>query len=610
MNKESKINIILSAISIALTAIAYFAFKFIKVPFLLELVVWIIIFLITGHRVLFEAAQKIIHFELLDEKFLMSIASIGALAIGEYIEGIAVMVFYTIGEVFEDMAVSKSRTRISGLAGRRVKLCHKEENGEITDINPRKLAIGDILEIRPGELIPTDCIVEEGTSSINAASMTGESIPVSCAPGSKLMSGTLNIDGILKARVTTLFKDSSSEKIIELVENSTLSKSKTERFISKFATFYTPIVVILAVLVFVLPSIITGRWLYWLRTAMVFLVVSCPCAIVISVPMAFFAGVGSCSKAGLLVKGCDYLEKLASVKAVALDKTGTITKGDMNVISADIDGAALDAIYSGELLSNHPIAKAAAKYLSQKGAKKIEISDFCEITGFGIKFKAMGDEFLVGNAKLVNTLLDGTLFASRNGKLVANFKIGDTLKNDSKDGIENLRIQGAKSVIMLSGDNEKNAKECGMLAGCDEIYYGLTPKEKVDKLKDIMARYKRNVVYVGDGINDAPVLALSDIGIAMGGIGQDAAIEAADAVLMNDSVMTLVRGINIAKKTRLIAYENIIFALGVKLAVLLMAVFGISIMWFAIFADVGVCLLAILNSLRISEYGGYNADTL
>lgn len=610
MNKETKINLILCAVSVVLSAAAIYAFKKFEVPFLVQILTWIAIFLITGHKVLIEAFMKIIHLELLDEKFLMSIASIGALVIGEYIEGVAVMVFYTLGETIEDLAVSKSRDRITSLAGMRVKICHKITDGGIVDESPKKLKIGDIFEVRPGELIPTDGIIIDGNSNVNESSLTGESIPVFKEKGSKMLSGTLNIDGVIKVEATSLFKDSSSEKIIELVENSTLSKSKTERFISKFATVYTPIVVAGAFIVAILPGLITGNWLYWIRTAMVFLVVSCPCAIVISVPMAFFAGVGSASRAGLLVKGCDYFEKLAKTRVVALDKTGTITKGDMLVISANVDSDTKDAIYSAEIKSNHPMAKAVSKYLADDGAKLIEIENFTEITGFGVSFNIGSDRYKVGNAKLVDTIESGTLFASKNGKIVAKFNIGDTIKNDSAFAIEKLRNVGARKVIMLSGDNEKSAKETGELAGVDEIYAGLSPEKKVEKLTEIIKDNKPNVIYVGDGINDAPVLALSDVGIAMGGVGQDAAIEASDAVLMNDSIMSLVRGINIAKKTKLIAIENIVFALSVKIAVLLLAIFGISIMWFAIFADVGVCLIAILNSMRVVSFGGYNADTL
>jgi len=607
MNKDIKISLIKIIVSVSLGAIAIVLFNFISLPFWVKLLIWIFIYLITGFDVLKAAFLDIIHGQLLDEKFLMSIASIGAFFVDEYVEAAGVMIFYCLGEMVQNLAVSKSRSRIKNLAKERVLVAHKIIDNKPADINPKDIEIGDILEVKPGEKIPVDGVIISGITNINAASITGESLPITASQNDEVFSGTICVDGVVRIKATKTFFDSTSEKIIELVEDSTLNKSKTEKFITKFANVYTPLVVIMAAFIAIVPSIAAGNWNVWISRALLFLVVSCPCALVISIPMAFFAGVGNCSKKGLLVKGCDYLEKLADISAVVLDKTGTVTTGEFEVFDCHVsEGQSkeelLKVTLSGEATSNHPIAKSLTEYCKSQGATAKETEEFDEIPGLGIRFEIDGNKFTVGSRWNVITDLPGSVIVTKNNKILGTFEIKDKIKNDSSMAVAEMKKLGVKNVIILSGDSKKQVEDTYNECGADLYLAELKPADKVNQLKQIIEKEKGSVVYAGDGINDAPVLALADVGIAMGGIGQDAAVEASDAVSMNDSLCTIAEGIRTAKKTVVIARENIILAIGIKVLILLLSVIGFGNMFLAVFADVGVCVLAVLNSSRLINF--------
>lgn len=603
--------------------------KFVKLPIILGIIVYIIaitigednfyapfIFLaayvLVGGRVILSAVKNLIKGDFFDENFLMTIATIGAFAIKEYPEAVAVMVFYEIGEMFQSYAVGKSRKSISSLMDIKAEYANVIVNGTESKVLPEEVSINDTILIKPGERVPLDCIIIEGSCSVDNSALTGESLPVNKNVSDELLAGTINLDKVVRGRVIKVYSDSTVARILELVENATSKKAKTERFITKFSKYYTPIVVILAILLAIIPPLVIKDAIFsdWIYRSLIFLVVSCPCALVISIPLGLFAGIGGASKKGVLVKGGNYLEIIKDVDTIVFDKTGTLTKGNFKVTeikNINIDkGELIEIAAYGESFSNHPIAKSiTAEY---KGTiDKSLISNYEEIGGNGVKANINGAKVLLGNDRLmesnniefpkVNSI--GTLInVAINNEYKGYFIISDEIKEDSKKAIEALKNNGIKKVVMLTGDNKKVAEKIGRDLGIDKVYSELLPGDKVNKLEEIIEKAIGKVAFVGDGINDAPVLARADIGIAMGGIGSDAAIEAADIVLMKDEPSSIVDAIKIGKKVNGILWSNIIFSLGIKALVLLLATFGLANIWEGVFADVGVTLIAVFNSMR------------
>lgn len=573
--------------------------------------IYLAIYLFIGWDVAFRAVTGVFRGELLDENFLMFIATVGAFAVREFPEAVAVMAFYQLGELFQNYAVGKSRASIASLMDIRPDVATVIRGGKEIVVDPEEVEIGEIILVRPGEKIPLDGVVVEGTGTLNTAALTGESAPVDVAPGSEVISGSISVSAALKIRSTKAFGESTVSKILDLVENASSEKAKAENFITKFARYYTPAVVIGAVLLAVVPPLFLGIsdgavWMSWLTRALSFLVVSCPCALVISVPLSFFGAIGGASKAGILVKGGNYLEVLNETDVFVMDKTGTITKGSFEVKKV-LPEAKRDEILAAaaiaERLSTHPIARSIEEATGGKAPSDYRIE---EIAGEGVK-AARGEEVIyAGNKRLmaragvaaedINEV--GTIvYVAKNGEYLGAIVIGDTIKPDSARAIAELKAEGSRTV-MLTGDNEKTAAAIAAEAGVDEYASGLLPADKVEHIAKYLGR-KRKTAFVGDGINDAPVLMRADVGLAMGALGSDSAIEAADIVLMNDSLASIPVAKRIAKKTMRIVYENIVFALGVKAAILILSAFGITGMWLAIFADVGVAVLAILNAMRM-----------
>lgn len=573
--------------------------------------IYLAIYLFIGWDVAFRAVTGVFRGELLDENFLMLIATVGAFAVREFPEAVAVMAFYQLGELFQNYAVGKSRASIASLMDIRPDVATVIRGGEEIVVDPEEVEIGEVILVRPGEKIPLDGVVVEGTGTLNTAALTGESAPVDVAPGSEVISGSISVSAALKIRSTKAFGESTVSKILDLVENASSEKAKAENFITKFARYYTPAVVIGAVLLAVVPPLFLGIsdgavWMSWLTRALSFLVVSCPCALVISVPLSFFGAIGGASKAGILVKGGNYLEVLNETDVFVMDKTGTITKGSFEVKKV-LPEAKRDEILAAaaiaERLSTHPIARSIEEATGGEAPSDYQIE---EIAGEGVK-AARGEEVIyAGNKRLmaragvaaedINEV--GTIvYVAKNGEYLGAIVIGDTIKPDSARAIAELKAEGSRTV-MLTGDNEKTAAAIAAEAGVDEYASGLLPSGKVEHIGKYLGR-KRKTAFVGDGINDAPVLMRADVGLAMGALGSDSAIEAADIVLMNDSLASIPVAKRIAKKTMRIVYENIVFALGVKAAILILSAFGITGMWLAIFADVGVAVLAILNAMRM-----------
>lgn len=573
--------------------------------------IYLAIYLFIGWDVAFRAVTGVFRGELLDENFLMFIATVGAFAVREFPEAVAVMAFYQLGELFQSYAVGKSRASIASLMDIRPDVATVIRGGEEIVVDPEEVEIGEVILVRPGEKIPLDGVVVEGTGTLNTAALTGESAPVDVAPGSDVISGSISVSAALKIRSTKAFGESTVSKILDLVENASSEKAKAENFITKFARYYTPAVVIGAVLLAVVPPLFLGIsdgavWMSWLTRALSFLVVSCPCALVISVPLSFFGAIGGASKAGILVKGGNYLEVLNETDVFVMDKTGTITKGSFEVKKV-LPEAKRDEILAAaaiaERLSTHPIARSIEEATGGEAPSDYRIE---EIAGEGVK-AARGEEVIyAGNKRLmaragvaaedINEV--GTIvYVAKNGEYLGAIVIGDTIKPDSARAIAELKAEGSRTV-MLTGDNEKTAAAIAAEAGVDEYASGLLPAGKVEHIGKYLGR-KRKTAFVGDGINDAPVLMRADVGLAMGALGSDSAIEAADIVLMNDSLASIPVAKRIAKKTMRIVYENIVFALGVKAAILILSAFGITGMWLAIFADVGVAVLAILNAMRM-----------
>ena len=582
---------------------------------LLSVLLFVASYLVIGGEVIWIAIKNISRGEIFDENFLMSIATLGAFFIGEYPEAVAVMLFYQIGEMFQGYAVSKSRKSISSLMNIRADYANVLRNGEEAKVDPQNVSIDEVIIIKPGERIPLDGIVLDGTSFIDTSALTGESVPREITVGDEILSGAINNNGVLKVKVNKEFGESTVSRILELVENASNKKAPTEKFITKFSKVYTPIVVVIAILVAVIPPLVISGETFsvWIYRALSLLVVSCPCALVVSIPLGFFSGIGAASKKGILVKGGNYLEALKDSEIVVFDKTGTLTKGVFNVTEINPKNISkeelLEITAMGESHSNHPIAISIAKAYG-KEINKEEIKDYKEISGHGIEVTINDNDVLLGNVKLmkVNNIefdeIDsiGTIvYVAINGQYKGNIVISDEIKENVDIALRELKNVGIKKTVMLTGDNKRVAEKVAKSIGIDEVYSELLPGDKVSKVEEILDKnnQKGKVLFVGDGINDAPVLARADIGVAMGGIGSDAAIEAADVVLMKDKVEAIAEAIRVSRRINKILWQNIIFSLGVKIIVMILVVLGLTNMWAAVFADVGVTLIAVLNSMRI-----------
>ena len=580
-------------------------------------------YFVIGWDVLWRAAKNIIHGQVFDENFLMALATVGAFCTGffgkgEYPEAVFVMLFYQVGELFQSYAVGKSRKSISALMDIRPDYANVERDGSLCRVDPEEVQVGDVIVIKPGEKAPLDGVVLEGRSSLNTSALTGESLPREVEPGDDVISGCINLNGLIRVQVTKVFGESTVAKILDLVENSSSKKAKSENFITKFARYYTPIVVVSAVLLAVAPPLFTGgNWAEWIERALIFLVVSCPCALVISVPLSFFGGIGGASRDGILVKGGNFLEILSDTEIVVFDKTGTLTKGVFNVTAIHPDryseGELLELAALAESYSDHPISR------SLKDAYGMEIdaarvSDVEELSGRGVKAQVDGRLVCAGNDKLMEEIgviwhpchrVGTTVHVAVNGEYAGHIVISDELKPDAAEAVASLKRAGVRKTVMLTGDAKAVGESVAKELGIDEVHAGLLPGDKVDRVEALLREKSERgkLAFVGDGINDAPVLSRADIGIAMGALGSDAAIEAADIVLMDDKPSKLAEAMKISKRTLRIVRQNIVFALAVKAAVLVLSAFGLSNMWEAVFADVGVSVLAILNASRALKKG-------
>ncbi len=588
-------------------------------PFLLKLegtprlLVYLTSYFIVGYDVIIRALRNIARGSAFDENFLMTLATVGAFIIGEYPEGVAVMLFYQVGELFQGMAVNYSRRSISALLDIRPDYANLERNNEIVIVDPEDVHIGDYIIIKPGEKVPLDGIVVEGSSTLDTSNITGESVPRSINIGDNIISGVVNNHGLLKVQVNKEFGESTIVKILDLVENASSKKAPTENFITKFARYYTPIVVFIALGIGVIPTLLGGDFREWAYKAFVFLVISCPCALVISIPLGFFGGIGGASKAGILVKGGNYLEALNDVDTIVFDKTGTITKGVFKVTEIISYGdyteeEVLEFAAYGESFSNHPIGKSILDAYN-KDVNKDYISEYSQVSGKGILVEIDNIPMIIGNKNFLEEhnidvqetqSIGTTVYIARQSTHIGTIIVSDELKDNVKEDIKALKNLGIKEVIMLSGDNTHIAQLVGEKAGVDKIYGDLLPQDKVSIFEDIISKKKAHhkTIFVGDGVNDAPVLARADVGIAMGGMGSDAAIEASDIVIMTDEIGKIGTAIKIANKTKKIVTQNIILAIGLKLLILVLGVYGLATMWQAVFADVGVSIIAILNSIR------------
>lgn len=602
-------------IKLGIGAAAFLAASILKLPVWIELAVYLFSYILVGGEVIVRAARNIARGQVFDENFLMGIATIGAFAIGEFPEGVAVMLFYQIGELFQDMAVNRSRKSISALMDIRPDFANLQVNGEVLKVSPEEVNIGDIILVKPGEKIPLDGKIVEGISMIDTSALTGESVPRDVTIGDDVLSGSINKNGVLTIQVSKSFGESTVAKILDLVQNASSKKAPTESFITKFARYYTPVVVISSAALAILPPLFIEGATFsdWIYRALVFLVVSCPCALVVSIPLGFFGGIGGASKNGILVKGGNYLEALNNVETVVFDKTGTLTKGVFKVTevvctSTFNKDSLLEYAAYAESYSNHPIANSIVRAYG-KEINKGDIQNYNEISGYGIKANIKGKEILAGNQKLMEKEAISVNASHKNGSIVhvaidgaygGYILIADEVKEDSAKAIKELKAVGVQNTVMLTGDSKIVAEAIGTELGLDKIYSELLPDQKVEKIEELYAKKssRGKIVFVGDGINDAPVLARADIGMAMGGVGSDAAIEAADIVIMTDEPSKIVTAIKIAKKTKKIVIQNIVFALGVKGIILILGAFGAATMWEAVFGDVGVALIAVLNAMR------------
>ena len=626
MNKKQKKVLARIIVAAALLIILHF----IEAPGVVTILLYLIPYIVIGYDILKKAYKGIRNGQAFDENFLMAIATVGAFGLGiynelkgvggDYAEAVAVMLFYQIGELFQSVAVGKSRRNISELMDIRPDYANIEVDGTVTKVDPDEVEIGSVIIVKPGEKVPIDGIVIEGTSSLNTAALTGESAPRDCKVGDEIISGCINMSGLLKIKTTKEFGESTVSKILDLVENSSSKKSRSENFISKFAKYYTPIVCYSALALAIIPPVIllilgkNTMYATWLYRALTFLVISCPCALVISIPLSFFAGIGGASSCGVMVKGSNYLEAMASVKTIVFDKTGTLTKGVFEVVnvSCSNDFNKEDVIkYAAyaENYSSHPIAK-SLKTAYGKDVDEKDIGEIEEISGHGIKAVVLGKTVLAGNKRLMeaNSIaytecneVGTVVYVAIDGVYAGYVLIADTLKDNTKAAIKQLKKAGVNKLVMLTGDSKKVADKVAADIGITDVYSQLLPADKVSKVEELLAAKnpKDKLAFVGDGINDAPVLTRSDIGIAMGALGSDAAIEAADIVLMDDDPLKIVKAIKIAKKCIRIVYENIYFAIGIKVICLILGALGIANMWAAIFADVGVMVLAVLNAIRV-----------
>lgn len=602
-------------IRFAVGAVLFLVALLFRLPFWVEFGISFTGYILVGGEVLVRAAKNIARGRVFDENFLMSVATIGAFAIGQFPEGVAVMLFYQIGELFQDIAVNRSRKSIADLMDIRPDFANLKVGDDIKKVTPGEVKIGDTILVRPGEKVPLDGKVIEGKSMLDMSALTGESVPRKAEAGSYVLSGSINKNGLLAIEVAKAFGESTVSKILDLVQNASSKKAPTENFITRFARYYTPIVVIAAAALAVIPPLLVPGATFpeWINRALVFLVISCPCALVVSIPLGFFGGIGGASRSGILIKGSNYLEALNGVDTVVFDKTGTLTRGVFKVTMMQSSGVVAEsslleyAAYA-ESFSNHPIAL-SIKEAYGKEIDKNEITDYDEISGHGIKAKVKGRPVLAGNAKLMamenitfnNTEAFGTVVhLAVDGSYAGYIVISDEIKKDSKNAVKALRDIGVRKLVMLTGDNKAVGEKIGGDLGLDEVYSELLPDQKVEWLErlDQQKQPKGKLIFVGDGINDAPVLARADVGVAMGGVGSDAAIEAADVVLMTDEPSKLVSAIKIARRTRRLVWQNILFAMAVKGIVLLMGAGGIANIWEAVFADVGVALLAVLNAIR------------
>lgn len=617
MTKKQKKTLYKIIASFTLFLFGDFIGNFISLPTPATFLIFLVSYLLVGAPVLKKAGRNIIKGQVFDENFLMSLATIGAFIIGEYPEGVAVMIFYQIGELFEKVAVGKSRQSISDLMDICPDIAHIERNGELEDVDPEEVSIDDIMVIKPGERVPLDGIVLEGNSSLDTSALTGEAVPRTIHAGDTILSGTINLTGMVKVKVTKEFGESTVAKILDLVENASNKKAPSEQFITRFSKYYTPVVVIVAVLLaFVPPIILQEGFSGWIHRGLIFLVISCPCALVISVPLSFFGGIGGASKAGILIKGSNYLELLAKADTVLMDKTGTLTKGTFRVTkisSAELSKEQfLEYCAYAEFYSTHPISLSIQKAYG-KEIDKSRLSDVEEIAGHGIKACVDGKTVYAGNAKLMkqqnisipDVTFTGTIvYVALETKYAGYLIISDEIKPDAKRAIAAMKEMGITKTVMLTGDHKSTAVAVAKELGIHEVHAELLPGDKVDRVEQYLnsSTKKGAVAFVGDGMNDAPVLTRADIGIAMGSLGSDAAIEAADVVIMNDEPSRIATAIGISRKTIRIVYENIIFALAVKFLILALGALGMANMWMAVFADVGVSVIAILNATRTLHY--------
>ena len=616
MNKKQKKVLI----RILVAAVLMIVFSQLPVEGYVRFLLFMIPYLVIGYDILKKAFKGILNRQVFDENFLMAVATVGAIVLGNYTEGVAVMLFYQIGELFQSYAVGKSRRNISELMDIRPDYANIERDGKLEKVDPDEVEIGSVIVVQPGEKIPIDGVVTEGKTTLNTSALTGESLPREVAPGDEVISGCINMTGVLKIRTTKEFGESTVSKILDLVENSSSKKSRSEHFISKFARYYTPAVCYGALALAALPPLVrmlamglAPEWGNWIYRALTFLVISCPCALVISIPLSFFAGIGGASREGILVKGSNYLETLAQTRYVVFDKTGTMTQGVFEVSGVHHnemeEARLLEYAALAESASSHPISKSLQKAYG-KAIDRSRVTDIEEISGNGVIAKVDGIPVAAGNAKLMERLgipykechhVGTVVHMAVNGAYAGHILISDLLKPNAKEAITSLNHAGIEKTVMLTGDSKKVADQVAKELGIGEVYSELLPADKVSKVEELLKEKnaKAKLVFVGDGINDAPVLSRADIGIAMGALGSDAAIEAADVVLMDDDPLKISKAIRIARKCMRIVYENIYFAIGIKVLCLILGALGIANMWLAIFADVGVMVLAVLNAIRV-----------
>lgn len=606
-------------IRIIVAAVLIIAFSFLPLEGYIRFICYMVPYLVIGYDVLRKAIKGILNRQVFDENFLMAVATVGAIALGDYKEGVSVMLFYQIGELFQSYAVGKSRRNISELMDIRPDYANVEKDGELEQVDPDEVEVGTVIVVQPGEKVPIDGVITEGSSTLNTSALTGESLPREAKAGDEVISGCINMTGLLKIQTTREFGESTVSKILELVENSSSRKSRSENFISKFARYYTPAVCYGALALAILPPIVrilalglAPEWGDWIYRALTFLVISCPCALVISIPLSFFAGIGGASHEGVLVKGSNYLETMAQTKYVVFDKTGTMTQGVFEVSGVHHntipEEQLLEYAALAECSSSHPISKSLQKAYG-KPIDRNRVTDIEEISGHGVKAKVDGVEVAVGNAKLMKQMdlsysecheVGTIVHVAVDGTYAGHILISDQLKPHAKQAIQDLKRAGITKTVMLTGDMKRVADQVAAELGIDEVHSELLPADKVAKVEELLAKKgeKEKLAFVGDGINDAPVLSRADIGIAMGALGSDAAIEAADVVLMDDDPQKIAKAIKISRKCLRIVYENIYFALGIKAICLILGALGIANMWMAIFADVGVMVIAVLNAIR------------